>query len=75
MTSMEHSVVLANVVLRFVGLGIVEKCIGFWYVNAEGRLARRSRRYGWRLTTASEARQARPGDTAFDWFIRRNGGP
>jgi hypothetical protein len=46
----------ANRVLALLGLGIVERRMGFWYVRPDGQPARRTSRYGWRLGSAREAR-------------------
>lgn len=64
-------ITLANAALRCVGLVIVERRCGWWFVGPNRTIDRTSFHVGWRLTTTSEASRARPGETELDRFIRR----
>lgn len=59
-----------NCILRLVGLGIVEKRIGFWS-SSSGQLTRRTSRYGWRLGSAADAALNSDGTTGLDRFLHK----
>lgn len=69
---MKH-LMLLNPLLRVIGLGVVPKCVGHWYIDHSDRhhpkLKRKSIVYGYRL---ARLRNYVPDETAFDRLMRRH---